>query len=167
MTSPSKKASVLRVEAAIRAAGFTNEVVELKGTARSAKEAAEALGCEVGQIVKSLVFRGAVSGEPVLVVASGTNRVDEAKIEALVSESLEKPDARFVREKTGFSIGGVPPIGHAEPFTTFMDEDLFGYGEVWAAAGHTHAVFALSPEELAEMTRGKVVSVRPDEGRSV
>lgn len=150
-----------RVEAALREAGFANEVVSLDATARSAREAAASLGVEVAQIVKSLVFRGAESGKPVLVVASGANRVDEAKVEALVSEPLERADAKFVKEKTGFSIGGVPPLAHAEKVVTFIDEDLFRHDEVWAAAGHTHAVFMLSPGELVEMTGGEVVAVKP------
>lgn len=156
---PSKKASVLRVEAELRRRGFTNEIVSLEKTARSAKEAADSLGVEVGQIVKSLVFRGAGSGTPVLVVASGSNRVDEAKVEAAFGERIERADAKFVKERTGFSIGGVPPLAHEEPITTFVDEDLLRYEEVWAAAGHTHAVFMLSPEDLVGMTGGEVVSV--------
>ncbi|MGH3089960.1 MAG: YbaK/EbsC family protein [Rubrobacteraceae bacterium] len=148
-----------RVENALRSAGFDNEIVALDETARSAKEAADSLGVEVAQIVKSLVFKGCESGTPVLVVASGDNRVDEAKVEGAFGERIERADAKFVKERTGFSIGGVPPLAHSENITTFVDEDLFRYDEVWAAAGHTHAVFMLSPAELAEMTGGKVVSV--------
>lgn len=133
--------------------------MELDRTARSAKEAAEALGCRVEQIVKSLVFRGSRSGRPVLVLASGPNRVDETKISTLLSEPIEKADARYVKEMTGFSIGGVPPVGHAEMPVAFVDEDLMGEEEIWAAAGHTHAVFGMRPPDLLEMTGGRVTSV--------
>lgn len=153
----------MRVEAALRSAGCENDIIALDTTARSAKEAAESLGVEVAQIVKSLVFKGAQSGDPILVVASGDNRVDEAKVEAVAGERIERADAKFVKEKTGFSIGGVPPLAHAEPMKTFVDEDLFRHSEIWAAAGHTHAVFMLSPDELVEMTGGKVVSVKPED----
>ena len=106
--------------------GFSPELVELEKTARSAQEAAEALGVRVEQIVKSLVFRGARSGRPVLVLASGPNRADEGKVSELAGEMIEKADAAFVREKTGFAIGGVPPVGHAERPVAFVDEDLSG-----------------------------------------
>jgi prolyl-tRNA editing enzyme YbaK/EbsC (Cys-tRNA(Pro) deacylase) len=134
--------------------------VDLEQTARSAAEAAQALGCRVEQIVKSLVFKGGRTGRPVLVLASGVNRVDERKISGLVSEPIEKADAGYVREKTGFSIGGVPPVAHAEEPATFIDEDLLGEEEIWAAAGHTHAVFGLTPEELLKITGGRVVAVK-------
>lgn len=156
----SRKAGVRRVEAALRDAGLEGEIVTLDATARSAREAAAALGVEVAQIVKSLVFRGAKSGAPILVVASGENQVDEENLQSLAGEPVERADARFVKEKTGFSIGGVPPLAHVESLRTLVDEDLFLYGEVWAAAGHTHAVFALSPEELARVSRGEVVRVK-------
>lgn len=150
----------MRVEEALRNAGFKNEIVALDTTAWSAKEAANSLGAEVAQIVKSLVFRGAESGKPILILASGDNRVDEAKLEALAGEPIERAEAKFVKARTGFSIGGVPPLAHTERITTFVDEDLFRHGEVWAAAGHTHAVFMLSPDELVEMTGGEVVAVK-------
>ncbi|MBA2691764.1 MAG: YbaK/EbsC family protein [Rubrobacter sp.] len=152
----------MRVEEALRKAGFENEIVALDATARSAKEAADSLGVEVAQIVKSLVFVGRESETPILVVASGDNRVDEAKVEAHAGEGVERADAKFVKSRTGFSIGGVPPLAHAEDIKTFVDEDLFRHREVWAAAGHTHAVFALSPDELAKMTGGEVISVKPE-----
>lgn len=155
-----RKAGVVRVEKALRDSGFGNEIVGLDSTARSAKEAADSLGVEVAQIVKSLVFRGAESGDPILVVASGDNRVDEKKIENLAKEPIERADAKFVKARIGFSIGGVPPLAHAERIITFVDEDLFRHEEIWAAAGHTHAVFMLSPDELVEMTGGEVVTVK-------
>lgn len=118
------------------------------------------LGVEVAQIVKSLVFTGSESGVPILVVASGGNRVDEKKIENLAGEPVERADAKFVKERTGFSIGGVPPLAHSEPIKTFVDEDLSRHDEVWAAAGHPHAVFMLTPDELAKITGGEVVAVK-------
>ncbi|HXV35246.1 MAG TPA: YbaK/EbsC family protein [Gaiellaceae bacterium] len=148
-----------QVQEALAARGFANEVVELPDTTRSAAEAAAAVGCRVEQIVKSLVFRGAESGRPLLVIAGGANRVDEAKVAELVGEPIERPDAGFVRARTGFSIGGVPPLGHAEPLEVLIDEDLLREDEVWAAAGTPFAVFALDPADLEAMTGGRVARV--------
>jgi prolyl-tRNA editing enzyme YbaK/EbsC (Cys-tRNA(Pro) deacylase) len=125
---------------------------------RTAVDAAAAVGCDVAQIVKSLVFRRE-SGAAVLVVASGRNRVDEAKVQALLGEPVGKADAAFVRETTGYAIGGVPPAAHATPIETLVDEDLLAFDEVWAAAGTPRTVFALTPEELVAMTRGRVADV--------
>jgi prolyl-tRNA editing enzyme YbaK/EbsC (Cys-tRNA(Pro) deacylase) len=154
-----ERATVRRVREALEAEGVEARIVELEKTARSAREAADALGVRVEQIVKSLVFRAAETGRPVLVIASGPNRVDENAIASLLSEPIEKADADFVREKTGFTIGGVPPVGHAGEPVVFVDEDLLREEEVWAAAGHTHAVFPLAPEELVRIAGGRVVSV--------
>jgi prolyl-tRNA editing enzyme YbaK/EbsC (Cys-tRNA(Pro) deacylase) len=151
--------SVRRVRAALEERGLAPRFVELESTARSAAEAAEALGCRVEQIVKSLVFRGAETGRPVLVLAGGPNRVDEGEISVLTREPIEKADAAFVREKSGFAIGGVPPVGHAEPPVVFLDEDLMREEVVWAAAGHTHVVFGLGPEELLRATGARVARV--------
>ena len=156
----SERASVRRVREALAERGIAPHLVELEETARSAKEAAEALGVRVEQIVKSLVFRGARSGRPVLVLASGPNRTDEGIVSELVGEPIEKADAAFVREKTGFAIGGVPPVGHVERPVAFVDEDLLLYETVWAAAGHTHVVFGMAPERLPEITSGKVVRIK-------
>lgn len=150
---------VLRVRKALQERGFEPEVVELERTARSANEAADALGIRVAQIVKSLVFRGRETGRPVLVLAGGANRVDPNKISRLLSEPVEMADAAYVREKTGFAIGAVPPVGHAERPEAFVDEDLLLEGEVWASAGHTHAVFGLEPAELVRLTGARVVAV--------
>ncbi len=152
--------SVRRVRAALEERGVRPEFVELEATARSARDAAAALGCRVGQIVKSLVFRGADTGSPVLVLASGPNRVDEGRISAVLDGPIEKADAAFVREKTGFAIGGVPPLGHAEAPVTFIDEDLLEEDEVWAAAGHTHVVFGLGPAELQRITAARAIRVK-------
>jgi prolyl-tRNA editing enzyme YbaK/EbsC (Cys-tRNA(Pro) deacylase) len=117
------------------------------------------VGCQLGQIVKSLVFKGKRSERPILVIASGTNRVNERAIEVLIGEPLGKADADFVRQRTGFSIGGVPPVGHTEPLLTFVDQDLLAFDEIWAAAGTPNAVFRLTPQDLARMTGGQVIKI--------
>jgi prolyl-tRNA editing enzyme YbaK/EbsC (Cys-tRNA(Pro) deacylase) len=157
--SLSLPSSAQKVQQALAALGFDLQVVELPDSTRTAVEAAQAVGCQVGQIVKSLVFKGKRSERPVLVVASGVNRVNEKAIEALIGEPLGKADAEFVRAHTGFAIGGVPPVGHTEPLLTFVDEDLLQYGEIWAAAGTPNAVFRLTPPDLVRMTGGQVVKI--------
>ncbi len=149
-----------KVQEALEALGFPHQVVELPHTTRSAAEAAQAIGCRVEQIAKSLVFRGQHTHRPILVIASGPNRVNEGKIGELVSEPIGKADADFVRQRTGFVIGGVPPLAHLEPLETFIDEDLLQYEEIWAAAGNPNAVFRLTPADLIKMTGGRVVSVK-------
>jgi prolyl-tRNA editing enzyme YbaK/EbsC (Cys-tRNA(Pro) deacylase) len=149
------KASAQKVQDALAAAGFSNRVVELPDSTRSAAEAAAAVGCTVGQIAKSLVFRGQQSGRAVLVIASGAHRVEEGLLEAALGEPIGKADADFVREETGFAIGGVPPVGHARPLVTLVDEALLAHAEIWAAAGHPKAVFRLTPAELVAMTGGR------------
>lgn len=154
------KPSAQRVQDALAAQGFPNEVIEFADSTRSAAEAAAAVGCAVGQIAKSLVFQGADSGRAILVIASGANRVHEKRLGQSLGEKLAKPDADFVREQTGFAIGGVPPLGHAHPLPTLIDEDLLQFAEIWAAAGHLNAVFRLTPDELVRMTSGTVTSVK-------
>jgi len=151
--------SAQKVQQALQALGFALEVVELPDSTRTAAEAAQAVGCQVGQIVKSLVFKAKRSQRPVLVVASGANRVNEKAIEALIGEPLGRADADFVRQRTGFVIGGVPPVGHSERLETFIDEDLLQHAEIWAAAGTPNAVFRLAPGDLARMTGGRVVKI--------
>ena len=148
-----------RVQAALRAQGLDNAVREMPDSTRTAPEAAAALGCEVGHIAKSLVFRGARSGEPVLVIASGPDRVDEHRLAEVIGEPVERADPDFVRERTGFGIGGVPPLGHAGPIRTLIEERLLGFDPIWAAAGTPRHVFALSPDELRAVTGGEVVAV--------
>jgi prolyl-tRNA editing enzyme YbaK/EbsC (Cys-tRNA(Pro) deacylase) len=148
-----------RVQDALAARGLANEVVELAASARTAAEAAAALGCEVAQIVKSLVFRGRESGRAILVEASGANRVSEEAVRALLGEPIERADPAFVREQTGFAIGGIPPIGHARELVTLVDESLLRFDRIWAAAGHPRAVFPLTPGELVAMTGGRVARV--------
>jgi len=150
------KPSARKVQDALAAAGFSNQVVELPDSTRTAAEAAQAVGCTVGQIAKSLVFRARETGRGVLVIASGEHRVDEALVAAALGEPVGKADADFVRDCTGFAIGGVPPVGHPG-LPTLVDEALLGYAEIWAAAGHPRAVFRLTPRELVGMTGGRVV----------
>ena len=152
-------ATVQRVQEALRALGRGHEVVDLGQSARTAADAARAVGCRVDQICKSIVFRLGTSNRPLLVVTSGVNRVDEARVGLLVGEKLEKADADFVRATTGFAIGGVAPIGHTGPIVALIDEHLMGFDEVWAAAGHPNTVFRLRPDDLVQMTGGRVAPV--------
>lgn len=152
--------SARRVQEALARRGLELDVVELAQTTRGAADAAHAIGCAVGQIAKSLIFRGTQTERPLLVVASGANRVDEARLAELAGEPIAKADADFVRNHTGFAIGGVPPLGHPSPLPTFIDQDLLQYPEIWAAAGTPNAVFRLTPRDLVAMTGGRVVSVR-------
>jgi prolyl-tRNA editing enzyme YbaK/EbsC (Cys-tRNA(Pro) deacylase) len=151
--------SALKVQQALNAIGMQVEVIELPDSTRTSLEAAQAIGCQVGQIVKSLIFQALTSHRPILVIASGANRVNEKAIEELVGEAIGKADAEFVRQRTGFVIGGVPPLGHAEKLDTFIDQDLLQYPEIWAAAGTPHAIFRLSPDDLLRMTHGLVIKV--------
>jgi len=149
------------VQEALDAAGLTLTVKRFPASTRSAADAAAAIGCPVAAIAKSLIFRAAESGQPVLVVASGANRVDEARIAALLGEGIGRADAAFVRAVTGFAIGGVPPVAHLTPPVTILDEDLFRLEEIWAAAGTPNAVFRLTPAELQRLTEGTIARVRP------
>jgi prolyl-tRNA editing enzyme YbaK/EbsC (Cys-tRNA(Pro) deacylase) len=148
-----------KVQEVLKASGLELRVVEFPASTRTVAEAAQAVGCEVGQIVKSLVFKTRRSERPVLILASGVNRVDEKKVTAHIGEELVKADAEFVRRQTGFAIGGVPPVGHAQKLETFLDEDLLQYTQVWAAAGTPNAVFQLRPAELMEITGARVESI--------
>ncbi len=152
--------SAQRVQDALKAHGLDCEVVELPQSTRSAKEAAEAVGCSVAQIAKSIVFRTTQSKRPVLVIASGPNRINEETISSLVSEPVKMASPDFVRNRTGFSIGGVAPVEHLEKPEIFIDEDLFKHKEIWAAAGTPHAVFRLTPKDLVDVTGGRVISVK-------
>jgi prolyl-tRNA editing enzyme YbaK/EbsC (Cys-tRNA(Pro) deacylase) len=152
--------SAQKVQNALNQLGLSLQVVELPASTRTAQEAAQAIGVTVGQIVKSLIFKAKRSGRPILVIASGMNRVNEKTIEALIQEPLGKADADFVRQQTGFVIGGVPPLGHDQPLETFIDDDLLQFDEVWAAAGTPHAVFRLNPADLQRMTGGHILSIK-------
>ena len=149
---PARHPTALRVAELLRAAGLDATVVEFEQPTRTSAEAAAAVGCEVAQIAKSVVFRGEASGAAVVVVASGSNRVSEAKVAALVGEPLGRADADFVREATGYAIGGVAPVGHAGATKIVLDQDLRAFATLWAAAGTPFSVFALSPEALARLT---------------
>ena len=145
---------------ALRALGRGHEVTDLGLSARTAADAAAAVGCQVDQIAKSLVFRLRDSGRALLVITSGAHRVDEKKVAAVVGEAIERADADFVRAETGFAIGGVAPIGHARPIVTLIDEHLLRWQAIWAAAGHPNTVFRLTPDDLIAMTGGRVVAVK-------
>ena len=146
------KSAATRVQAALDAAGIDAQVVELPQSTRTAAEAAQAVGCEVGQIVKSLMFVDA-AGEAVMVLTSGTNRVDEKRL------GLQRASAELVREKSGYAIGGVPPVGHATPIRTLIDQDLLRFERVWAAAGTPNAVFELFAADLPRITAGETIRV--------
>lgn len=153
------KRSMQRVSEALAERGLELEVETFPSSTRTAADAARSVGCEVAQIAKSLVFRRQDSGEPVLVVASGKNRVDLEKTAPQVGGPLEMADAAFVREKTGFAIGGVPPVGHDEELAIFLDRDLFEFERIWAAAGTPDGVFAVTPEQLLQLTEGTIIDV--------
>jgi prolyl-tRNA editing enzyme YbaK/EbsC (Cys-tRNA(Pro) deacylase) len=151
--------SAQRVKDALGAMGMPMRVVEMPATTRTAQEAADAIGCRVAQIAKSIVFMGAATGKPVLVIASGVNRVNESRMAERAGEELRKATAEFVRASTGYAIGGVPPVGFPAPIETWIDEDLLLFEEVWAAAGTPFAVFRLDPRLLPRMTGGVAVRV--------
>lgn len=149
---------VQRVATALLNANHPHAPVMLDGAARTAQQAADALGVAVGQIAKSIIFKRIEDGAAVLVVTSGDRRVDEAKVAALVGP-LGRANAAFVKERTGFSIGGVSPIAHAQPSVTLIDQELFRFQAVWAAAGHPHGVFQLHPQHLVQLTGAPVADV--------
>ena len=153
--------SAQSVQDALAKKGLTCNVVQLSASTRTAQDAANTIGCEVGQIVKSLIFKTNHTLKPVLILASGPNRVNEQVIETHVSEKLSKADADFTREITGFAIGGIPPIGHKQKIDLiFIDEDLLKFESIWAAAGTPNAVFNLQANDLLAMTSGKVISIK-------
>lgn len=152
--------SAQRVQAAHTARNLAHSIVEFPESTHTAQEAADVIGCQVCQIAKSLLFRRHTTGAPVLIIASGSNRVNEKTLKALLGEKIDKADAGFVQEQTGFAIGGVPPVAHTNPIETFLDEDLMAYDVIWAAAGTPHAVFSLTPPALAEITGGRVICIK-------
>ena len=151
--------SVQRVERALRDAGIQSPIVELPGSARTAKLAAQFLGCDVAQIANSLVFRAVSSNTPVLVMSSGAKRVDMSKLAAVVGEEIGKADADFVRSATGLAIGGVAPVGHTGAMRAFVERSLGAYPAIWAAAGHPNTVFTLTYADLVRITGGREVDV--------
>lgn len=148
-----------RVQKALDRSGLSLEVIELPMSTRTAQEAANAVGCQLGQIVKSLVFRGSQSDAPYLVLMSGPNRADLHRVGQLLGEPVQMADAEFVHEKTGFNIGGVAPIGLPASILTLIDRDLLEFDSIWAAAGTPRSVFSLSPDDLQELTAGRVASI--------
>lgn len=149
---------VQRVAQALQAAGHPHLPVMLDGAARTAQEAADGLGVQLGQIAKSVIFKRKEDGVAVLVVTSGDRRVDEKKVSALVGK-IGRADAEFVKAQTGFSIGGVSPVAHLNPPVTLLDQDLWRFEDIWAAAGHPHGVFRLQPEVLKQLTGAPVADV--------
>lgn len=153
--------SAQTVQDALAQQGLDFAVVELSASTRTANDAAQTLNCEVGQIVKSLLFRSEKTNQPVLILASGINRVNEKAIEKIIGEKIVKADADFTREITGFAIGGVSPIGHKQKINNILiDEDLLKFEKLWAAAGTPHAVFSLHSNELEKLTSGKICSIK-------
>lgn len=153
---PATQPSALKIQDVL---GPRFQVVEFEASTKTSTDAAAAIGCTVAQIAKSVIFRATQSGRAVLVVASGTNRVDEKKVAALLGEKVKSADADFVREATGFVIGGVPPVGHATPPVTLLDQELRQYDEIWAAGGTPNAVFRLTWDDLVSLTGGTVADV--------
>ena len=153
---PATSSSALKVQAVL-GEGF--EVLEFETSTRTAADAAAAIGCSVGQIAKSLIFRAVDSGRPVLAIASGSVRVDEKRLSELLGEKIGRADAEFVREQTGFAIGGVPPVGHRRASVIFIDETLLGFETIWAAGGTPNSVFRLRPDDLVRLTGGTIASI--------
>lgn len=154
--------STARLRQALADAGLAAEIRQFPDGTRTAADAAAAIGCTIAQIAKSLIFRRADCDRPVLVVTSGTNRVDAAKVGALLGTDLSKADARFVRARTGYAIGGVAPLGLTGPVDVVIDRDLAAHTEIWAAAGAPTAVFGITFDALAAATGGQVADVRED-----
>jgi Cys-tRNA(Pro) deacylase len=158
LTEGGARSAPERVRMALAARGLVVEVVEFSLSTRTAEEAARAVGATVGQIVKSLVF--VADGRPVLVLTSGANRVDLTKVARLAGASrVEKATAEITRAATGFSIGGVPPVGHPTSLPVFLDETLLRFAVVYAAAGTPHAIFAIAPRDLERVTEGIVADI--------
>lgn len=149
-----------KVQDILDSLGYQCSVQESPVTSRTAADAAALVGCDVGQIVKSLIFRGGTTSKPILVLTSGSNRVNEQLISSYAIESIQRADPEFVRNVTGFAIGGVPPIGHKQSMDTYIDEDLLQHAEIWAAAGTPNSLFRLTPQDLVKMTAGRIVNVK-------
>ena len=157
---PTLSPSAQKIQDQIKSLGYDYTVIEHAESTRTAQEAADRAGCELGQIVKSLIFKGKESSKPILVLTSGANHVDEKRISEYAGEAIGRADADFVRAVTGFAIGGVPPFGHLQKMETYIDEDFLQYPSVWAAAGTPNAIFELRTGDLGKMTGGNVVRVK-------
>jgi prolyl-tRNA editing enzyme YbaK/EbsC (Cys-tRNA(Pro) deacylase) len=142
--------------------GSASIVIEFNESTRTAQDAADRVGCQLGQIVKSMIFKGQTSNKCILVLTSGMNRVDEKKVGQYAGEKIGRADPDYVRIMTGYSIGGVPPVGHASALETYIDHDLLQFPRVWAAAGTPYAVFEVSTSDLVNMTHGKIIQIKPD-----
>jgi prolyl-tRNA editing enzyme YbaK/EbsC (Cys-tRNA(Pro) deacylase) len=151
--------SAQKIQDLLHSLGYNYTVIEYADSTRTAQEAADRAGCELGQIVKSLIFKGRETGKPILVLTSGANRVDEKRIREYAGEGIGKADADFVRAVTGYAIGGVPPVGHVQKMETYLDEDFLQYETVWAAAT-PNAIFELKTADLQKMTNAKVLRVK-------
>jgi len=154
--------SAQKVQQWLLANGSEATIVEHENPGRTAAEAAVLLNCDVAQIAKSIIFKSVTTGRSLLVITSGANRVDEKKVAALLGDTLAKADANFVREQTGFAIGGVPPVAHASPGAVLMDEDLLRFEHVFPAGGTPHAMFAIEPAALLMLSGARVGSVKVD-----
>lgn len=152
--------SAQKVQDALVALGSHAMVVEHENPGRTAAEAAELLRCDIAQIAKSIIFKNAVTGHSVLIITSGANRVDEKKVSAILGDKLAKADAAFVREQTGFAIGGVPPLAHANSGSILLDVDLLRFDQVFPAGGTPHAMFAIDPNELLRISGAQVADVK-------
>ena len=148
-----------RIAEELRRLGVSCEVKEMPQSTRTAQEAAAAVGCDVAQIVKSLIFRSVVGDQAVLVLVSGADRVDEDRLAEVIGEQVERATADFVRTRTGYAIGGVSPLGHIQPVVSLVDKHLLDQTLVWAAAGTPRAVFSIEPADLLRITAAEVVSV--------
>ncbi len=157
---PAQHPTALRTQQLLVEAGINTQVVEFELPTRTSAEAATAVGCAIAEIAKSVVFRAKTSGQAVVVVASGDNRVCEEKVAKLVGEKLGRANADFVRESTGYAIGGVSPLGHANPVKMILDADLQAFATVWAAGGTPFSVFPLTPNELEKLTGANWADIR-------
>lgn len=154
-------ASAQKVQDVLNSFNLEHRVIELEIPVKTAQQAADAVGCSVAQIAKSLIF-ASESGKPVLVIASGINRVNETRVAEILGESISRATPDFVRSSTGFAIGGIPPVGHAVQPVIVIDQDLLLHPSIWAAAGHPNSLFELNPRDLEQMTGGTIASIRED-----
>ena len=159
MTKDEQLNSLQRVQQALQAHQLDSQVLELPSSTRTAQEAALAVGCAVNQIVKSLVFKTVPRGRPILILTSGANKVDEEHMSRIIGEKITFASADFVRDQTGFAIGGVSPFGLKQEISTYLDQDLLQYPAIWAAAGSPRAVFSISPQDLVSSTGAVPVAV--------
>ena len=154
------KPAAERVQQILAGLGLDSQIVEFRESTKTAADAAAAIGTSVAQIAKSIVF--AAGDEPVMVIASGVNRIDPARVQVHLGATLGSANAAFVRDHTGYAIGGVPPVGHATSFPIFIDRDLLQYSEVWAAGGTPNTVFPIAPADLVRITGGRVIDCKEE-----